>query len=82
MHDKINTYKAVQYAYINVQQNEDGELIARPDKQKSLGIAGPSNVALQTVEVYFPESLSYPYTFSVVCANMAHGTQGEGSYAV
>jgi len=33
-------------------------------------------------EVDFPTSLSYPYTFSMIVANMKHGEEGEGNYSV
>jgi hypothetical protein len=39
-------------------------------------------LALQTVEVEFPGDLSYPYTFSILVANMNHGSEGEGDYSV
>lgn len=34
------------------------------------------------MEVEFENNLRYPYTFSAICANMNHGTDGEGNYSM
>ena len=51
-------------------------------RKREVGHTGPVNRALQPLEVHFPTSLSYPYTFTAIVANMAHGEEGEGGFSL
>jgi hypothetical protein len=39
-------------------------------------------MATRAAELVFPANLAYPYTFSVVVANMNHGKEGEGNFNI
>jgi len=63
---------------------QDGKLIehwSRTDRA-TLTTVGPSSKRALGTEVEFPPGLRYPYTFSVLVANMEHGFEGEGHFAV
>ena len=79
--EKKSSSTSVQYGYINIQKI-DGQLIVGPSKKVQLGSSGPVNAAVQSIELDFPSELSYPYTFSILVANMNTGAEGEGGFMV
>jgi hypothetical protein len=82
MKEKKNAYIADQTAYLLMQQNANGQLIKGPKKSLQVCSIGPRNHPLQSSEVEFPASLSYPYVFSACVANMNHGAAGEGHFSL
>ena len=80
--EKKNAYTSHQYGYLNVMANDNGNLIRQPQKNKSIITKGPTNHPIQSGEVEFGDHLSYPYTFSAICANMNHGAEGRGNFSV
>ena len=79
--EKTNSFKAKQAGYLNLQANE-GELITAPNKKRQLGVAGPSKMALQSLQVEFGSQHSYPYTFTAIITNLNHGSAGEGNFSL
>ena len=43
---------------------------------------GPSQAVVQSEEVEFSSSLTYPFTFAFVVTNREHGLAGQGHYTV
>lgn len=82
MKEKDNHYTAKQHAYLNMQHNSNGKLISEQRRKQQLCSMGPRNHPLQSKEIAFPDDLSYPYTFSVLVANMKNGQEGFGNFSV
>lgn len=81
--EKENAYRAKLYGYLNMQAaGRGGDLIMRPDKEKQLTQMGPTPLALQAREITFPDNVDYPYTFTILVANMKSGEEGEGNFSV
>lgn len=77
--EKEDRNRAIHHGYFHMQAT-DGELIRAPSKAKQLGTMGPRNSVVQSLELDFSQSLSYPYKFSFVVSNMKHGDEGKGHY--
>ena len=54
----------------------------RPDKSKQVGQCGPTNSVLQSVACDFSIAETYPYTFTILVANMEGGEDGMGHFTV
>jgi hypothetical protein len=62
----------------------DGQLIQRWSRsdRTTLETLGPSKSRAIAAAIEFPSDLKYPYTFSMLAANMEHGLEGEGHFAI
>ena len=59
----------------------EGKLIKKLDKDTIVCRSGnPINLVEVTSECQFDTNVSYPYTFSLLVANAAHGPEGEGTF--
>jgi hypothetical protein len=63
-------------------QKNDGKLIEHLTQKLIIGTVGLSRSAVQAKAVEFPQSLSYPYTFTIMAANREHGEAGEGNFII
>ena len=81
MADKITSARARNSGYLNILAN-NGELIAAPNKRKSVGSRGPVNSTVISVPVTFPSDLDYPYTFTTICATMEGGEAANGGFSL
>jgi len=79
--EKTNTLLAVQAGYLNVQAAE-GQLIAAPNRKKTVATSGPTKLASQGMEVDFSGQSKYPYQFTAVISNMNSGAAGEGNFSL
>lgn len=77
-----STFKGKQSIFFMICKN-DGKLIKKLDKETIVCRSGnPINLVEITAECQFDNNISYPYTFSLLVANAAHGPEGEGSFEV
>lgn len=77
-----STFKGKHSIFFMVCKN-DSKPIKKLDKDTIVCRSGnPINLVTVTSECQFDTSVSYPYTFSLLVANAAHGPEGEGSFEV
>lgn len=58
----------------------EGKLMTKIDKRQIMCKAGISDLKMLSSAVEFDESLSYPYSFTVVCGSRKPGSEGEGDF--
>ena len=59
----------------------NGGRISKVEKNAMVCRSGaPTNLNIVTAECDFDKSVSYPYKFTLMIANAAHGEEGEGDY--
>lgn len=75
-----STFKGKQQIFFIVQKSK-GKPITKIDKELTLTSSGaPTNLMIVSAECDFDKTVSYPYTFTILIANMEHGAKGEGSF--
>ncbi len=77
--DKINMFKGKNNIFFMVYKN-NGERISKQNSKMQISRAGPINLNTITEECDFDKSVKYPYTFTILIANMNHGKEGEGEF--
>ena len=59
----------------------NGKRITKVDKATMLMRSGnPTNLNVITAECDFDKTVSYPYRFTMMIANLEHGKDGEGAF--
>ena len=84
LREKKSPMEAVQAGLLVMQANQ-GKVIKslRTSKDvKQVVLMQPAAYTVRSTELTFPADLRYPYTFSLVIANMEHGEAGYGNYSI
>jgi len=78
--EKVSMFKGKQQMFFMVSKEKGKHILKNNKLTMVCNSGGPINLNIVTAECDFDRTVSYPYSFTLMIANMNHGPQGFGTF--